>query len=184
MRFLLLILTLFSLPLHAQELLPKYQVLGYIDLVMEGEERQFPIIALDGRSFANKYQLDRESGMFKYRLAGVSVRSDGEWDYPMISVNITTHNEESGRSTYIAYATGAYGADYIFRSRTPDPEKTAAYDAFVEDETGLVEFTFRGQLVHYDVDGNAGTFTPQEGKAPVDITGRVSVTIPAEYRED
>ena len=42
MRFLLLILTLFSLPLHAQELLPKYQVLGYIDLVMEGEERQFP----------------------------------------------------------------------------------------------------------------------------------------------
>ena len=120
--------------------------------------------------------------MFKYRLAGVSVRSDGEWDYPMISVDITTHDEESGRSTYITYSTEAYRSDYIFRSSTS--EQTASYEAFVEGENGLVEFAFRAKLIHYDVDGDAGIFMPQEGKAPVDITGRVSVTIPEEYRED
>jgi hypothetical protein len=182
MRFLLLILTLFSLPLHAQELLPKYQVLGYITMVMEGEERQYPIIELEDRSFANKYELSREYGMFSYRLAGVSVRSDGEWDFPMISVDITTHEEDLFRSTYISFATEPFRSDYRFSASTND--QTAIYGELVEGGNGLVEFAFRGQLVHYDVDADAGIFTPQEGKAPVDITGSVSVTIPEEYRED
>jgi len=182
MRFLLLILTLLSFPLHAQELLPKYQVLGYINMVMEGEERQYPVIALEDRSFANKYELSRDYGMFKYRIAGVSVRSDGEWDYPMISVDITTHDEDMFRSIYIVYSTETYRSDYVFRSSTND--QTAFYGELVEGENGLVEFAFRGQLVHYDVDGDAGTFTPQAGKVPVDITGSVSVMIPEEYRED
>jgi len=182
MRYILTLLTFFSLPLYAQELLPKYQVLGTIDLVIEGEARQFPIIALEDRSFANKYELDRDSGMFKYRLAGVSVRSDGEWDYPMISVDITTHNEDMFRSIYIVYSTEPFRSDYTFRAATGD--QTAFYGELVEGENGLVEFAFRGQLIHYDVDQEAGLFTPQEGKAPVDITGRVSVMIPEEYRED
>ncbi len=182
MRFLLLFFTLFSLPLHAQELLPKYQVLGYVDLVMEGEERRYPVFAMEDRSFANKYLLRREGGMFKYRITGWSVREDGEWDFPMISIDITTHDEDMFRSTYIVYATETYRSDYVFRSSTND--QTAFYGELVEGENGLVEFEFRGQLVHYDVDADAGIFTPQEGKAPVDITGSVSVRIPEVYRED
>lgn len=182
MRLLLLILTLFSLPLHAQELLPKYQVLGTIDLAMEGEEQQFQIIAWDDRSFANKYELDRDTGMFKYRLTGVSVRSDGEWDFPMLSVDITTHEEALFRSIHISYATEPFRNDYAFRASTGD--QTAIYGDLVEGEDGLVEFNFRGQLVHYDMDPETRESTPQAGKDPVEITGHVSVTIPAEYRED
>jgi hypothetical protein len=182
MRFILVFLAVISAPLQAQELLPKYQVLGYIDLVMEGEQRQFPVIELEDRSFANKYELSRKYGMFSYRLAGVSVRSDGEWDFPMISVDITTHDEEMFRSIYINYSTETFRSDYTFSSSTND--QTAFYGDLVEGENGLVEFAFRGQLIHYDVDRDAGIFTPQEGKAPVDITGSVSVTIPEEYRED
>ncbi|NOR62892.1 MAG: hypothetical protein GQ535_10420 [Rhodobacteraceae bacterium] len=182
MRFILAFLTLFSLPLHAQELLPKYQVLGYIDMVMEGEERRYPVIAMEDRSFANKYELHREDGIYKYRLTGVSVRDDGEWGFPMVSVDITTHDEAMFRSVYITYATETFRNDYVFKAATGD--QTAFYGELVEGDNGLVAFEFRGQLIHYDVDPEAGLFTPQAGKAPVEISGRVSVTIPAEYRED
>ncbi len=85
MRFILAFLTLFSLPLHAQELLPKYQVLGYINLVMDGEARRYLVMAMEDRSFANKYELRQEDDMYKYRLTGVSVREDGEWSFPMLT---------------------------------------------------------------------------------------------------
>ena len=182
MRFLLLILTLFSLPLHAQEMSPEYQNLGYIDLVMEGEERRFPIVATAERSFANKYELSRENGIFKIRLAGVTPSEDGNWEFPMVTIDITTHEIEMFRTIYITYATESFRNDYIFRASTED--QTAVYGELVEGENGLVEFEFRGQLVHYDVGPESRISTPQAGKAPVEISGRVSVTIPAEYRED
>ncbi len=182
MRFILLFLTLFSLPLRAQEMLPEYQNLGYIDLLMEGEERRFPIVATSERSFANKYELSRENGIFKIRLAGVTPSEDGNWEFPMVSIDITTHTNEMFRSIYIDYATGYFRDDYSFRASTQ--EQTAVYGELVEGENGLVEFAFRGQLVHYDVDPETRVSTPQAGKAPVEISGRVSVIIPEEYRED
>ncbi|HIP22937.1 MAG TPA: hypothetical protein EYG79_04995 [Rhodobacteraceae bacterium] len=183
MRFILAFLTLFSLPLHAQELLPEYQVLGHIDLVMEGEEdRRFPIVATADRSFANKYELSRDNGIFKIRLAGVTPSENGHWEFPMIAIDITTHEIELFRSIYITYSTESFRNDYTFRASTED--QTAVYGDLVEGENGLVEFEFRGQLVHFDVGPETRISTPQAGKAPVEISGRVSVIIPAEYRED
>ncbi|MEE9454355.1 MAG: hypothetical protein V3V13_08240 [Paracoccaceae bacterium] len=184
MRFVLVFLVLFSSPLQAQELLPEYQVLGYIDLVMDSEERRFPIIAMpkQDRSFANKYELHREDGIYKIRLSGITPGKDGHWDFPMISVDITTHENEMFRSIYISYATEFFRDDYNFSASTRD--QSAFYGELVEDENGLVEFDFRGKLTHYDVDPDTRESTPQEGKAAVEITGHVSVTIPAEYREE
>ncbi len=184
MRFILAFLALFSTPLQAQDLLPDNQVLGYIDLVMEGEEHRFPIIIMleEGRSFANKYELSSENGIYKYRLSGITPGEDGNWTFPMISVDITTHNNELFRSIYISYATEWFRDDYNFTASTE--QQDAFYGELVEGEDGLVEFDFRGQLVHYDVDPDSRQSTPQEGKEPVEITGHVSVTIPAEYRED
>lgn len=184
MRFILAFLTLFSLPLQAQELLPEYQVLGYIDLTMNGEETRYPVIAMpeQERSFANKYELHREDGIYKIRLAGVTVGEDGNWVFPMISVDITTHDNEMFRSIYISYSTQSFRNDYNFSASTQ--EQTAVYGELVEEENGLVEFDFRGQLVHYDVGPETRVSTPQEGKDAVEITGHVSVVIPAEYREE
>lgn len=182
MRFILAFLALFSLPLQAQEMLPEYQILGHIDLVVKGEELRFPIVATADRSFANKYELSRDNGIFKIRLSGVSPSENGHWEFPMVSVDITTHNNELFRSIYISYSTESFRNDYVFRASTED--QTAFYGELVEGENGLVEFEFRGQLVHYDVDPESRASTPQAGKDPVEITGRVSVIIPAEYRED
>lgn len=98
----------------------------------------------------------------------------------MVEIVVTTHDLDILRSFFLRFSDGPFRDDYAFTAGTRD--QTAVYGDLEMDDNGLVEFTFHGQLVHYDRDPETAVTTPQAGKDPVEITGSVSVTIPAEFR--
>lgn len=173
---------MFSLPVQAQELGPDYNVVGYIDLTMDGVEARYQVFSEPeiGRSYSDIENLDTENGMQRIKTTGVTPRADGHWEFPMVEIIVTTHDLEILRSIFIRFSDGPFRNDYAFTAGTRF--QTAIYGDLEMGDTGLVKFNFRGQLEHKDRDTETGETTPLAGKAPVEITGSVNVTIPEEFR--
>lgn len=180
MRLLLIIFVLFSLSACTQQgqETSKSNIIGYVDLTMAGEETRFPVITIpkDGKSFANIYEApDRVS------ISGITLAQNGGWQFPMISIVASIQDISVFKSIHIDYATETFRNDYAFTASSAT--ETAKLTNLVMNENGLVEFEFSGQLVHQDRDPETGKTTPQEGKDSVEISGKVSVIIPAEFRQ-
>ncbi len=184
MRFLMTFLLLFSLPLQAQELTSEYEVLGYVDLTMNGEDRRMPVVVLPGgeTSFAKTIFLNEEYGIKRFAIAGITPTEQGQWNFPMLDIIAFSHNQAMFRAINITYSTESFRDDYTFSAGTED--QTAQISNFVLGEDWVVEFDFRGTLIHRDRNPETGETTPQEGKDPVEISGHVRTFIPEAFRYD
>ncbi|QGX97478.1 hypothetical protein EI983_03970 [Roseovarius faecimaris] len=178
MRFLILLLSFLASPLLAQSLSSDYEPIGRMEMVIDGTPRTFHIATIPAkeRSFA---EIKEYAGQKMLTITGVSVNDKGSYARPMISLTISL--AQYGPK-------GLMSVDYMEEGRgSKQPTEanvgTGSLDMqnFSLSENGEVNLDFTAELIRMVADEN-WELSPQEGMAPVSMSGHVSLTIPPEYR--
>ena len=178
MRFILAALIFFALPAFANNLSSRYEVIGQMDVIVDGEELILPI-AVDleaGRSFA---EIQEFFGVRNLTISGVSVSEDGSWDRPIVSLMIGLGNGPFGGLSNVSLSEKGRDLQHPTEANI-EYGKMEMTDFSITDQ-GEVELDFTAELIRFVLDEEYNQ-TPEEGLAPVAISGHVSVVIPAEFQ--
>ncbi|MFV2001614.1 MAG: hypothetical protein ACC619_01385 [Paracoccaceae bacterium] len=178
MRFLAAILISLAFSATAQELSDDFQSIGEMNLMVDGIEMRLAVVIdlVNDRSFAEVRTLYGTEKMLN--VAGVTPVDVGGFDFPMISFTITFNQAGRGNLMFI---------EMLEKGRQEFASTTAGAGlgrkeliGFSMDADGAFAFSFAGELLRtvYDDEYNQ---LPQEGQAPVIISGSVTVAVPEKY---
>ena len=180
MRFILAALICFSLPASANELSSRYEVIGQLNAIVDGEEMLMPI-AIDLEKDASFADIKVFYGRKILGITAVTATEDGGWGVPSISLTIGLSNDPLGGLASVSMSE----ADRDFKHPTEAvfPDGVSEMTNFTITEDGEIEFDFTAELIRFELD-EEWEQTPEEGLAPVIMSGHVSVVIPSEFREE
>jgi hypothetical protein len=179
MRILIAALIALAFPATAQELSDRYQVIGQMEVTLDGTEMVLPI-AVDleeTKSFAN---IIARPSIRMLAVTGVTAADHGGWERPLIALAVRISGAGGGSLMSI---------DLIEKGRNhPKYTQASFLDAFGSmdlpefsiTEDGAIDLQFSGELVRVVWANNE--YTPEEGQPPVVISGTASMVIPEAYR--
>lgn len=180
MRFLLVTLMLLTLPANAQEMSSKYEIIGQMDLMINGEAvvLQVATIPADRESYATQKIF---MGTKTLNVSGVSVDEDGEDMLPYVSIIILFSMFGTPKLASIDY--NVLDGSYKNPITSTAQYGTREMAEFSYTDDGALELDFTAELARTELDDDYNQ-TIIEGSVPVVISGHVSVVIPEEFREE
>jgi len=180
MRFILAALICFSLPASANELSSRYEVIGQLDAIVDGEEMQMPI-AIDLERDSSFADIKVFYGREMLSITAVTATEDGGWNSPAISFTIDLATGPLGGLTSVSMSEADRDHNHPTEATFPDGEREMTNFSITED--GEVAFDFTAELIRFELD-EEWEQTPEEGLAPVVMSGHIFVVIPEQFREE
>jgi hypothetical protein len=180
MRFIIAALICFSLPASANELSSRYEVIGQLNAIVDGEEMLMPI-AIDLERDASFADIKVFYGRKMLSITAVTATEDGGWDAPTISLTIGLSSDVLGGLVGVSMSEA--GRDFKHPTEAMFPDGVFEMTNFSITEDGEIELDFTAELIRFELD-EEWEQTPEEGMSPVIMSGHISVAIPDEFREE
>ncbi len=181
MRLILTLFLLLASPAFAQELSSDYIPIGTMDMTIDGKDRVFHIatIPASDTSFA---EIRFFFGQKTLTITGVSADDNGDYTRPMISLTMILSQYGSTGLASVGYFEEGRDSKHPTEANNIETGKFEI-NSFTITDDGEIELDFTAEAIRLEADEN-WDLSPEEGMPPVIMSGHVSVTIPAEYREE
>lgn len=180
MRVLFVVLMLFTLPVAAQELAPKYKVIGQMELMIDGKDVVLHVVTIpvESRSYATQEVF---MGSRVLSVKGISVDQNGRGGPPFVNLVIGLPSFETPSLAVVDYIepNGSFKHPITARAEYGIREMTN----FSYSDDGELELDFIAALVRTVLDDNYNQ-SLEKGGETILITGHVSVVIPDKYRTE
>jgi len=180
MRLTIAALICFSLPASANELSSRYDVIGQLNAIVDGEEMLMPI-AIDLERDASFADIKVFYGRKILNITAVTATDDGGWDSPTISLTIGLSSSVLGGLASVSMTEA--GRDFKHPTEAVFPDGVSEMTNFSITENGEIELDFTAELIRFELD-EEWEQKPEEGLAPVIMSGHIFVVIPDEFREE
>ena len=166
---------LLAFPALAQTEPSDFVRIGQMDVVIDGKPSVFQIGTIrEGReSFAD---ISDEEGQAVVGIMGSTLDADRRYNHPSLSFRLPLVGGLPGPFSLISYTEVEHGAPGPILAGAPAGELQLRN--FSLSQEGVVEFDFSAKLLRMD-----NAWEPLSGRPPVEISGRVYVTIPDAFRE-
>lgn len=171
----LIALFFLALPAAAQELSDNYNVIGQMDVVIDGVPTVLPIATMSEHnvSFA---EIQEFMGKQVATITGVTPE-DGEYSHPMLAFTLSLSGTGLGFLNSVQLL--EIGQDSKHMTEASLGHGNLSITNYNRD-AGAFEFDFTAELIRLVADEN-WDITVEEGKSAVRIEGHVSVNIPPAF---
>jgi len=178
MRFLLVILMLVALPAGKLWTPPQHEVIGQMDLMIDGEAVELRVLNFPGE-VSNATQIELRGGIKGLSVIGSSIDESGKITGPRVHLLIVpVISDTIGVLAVVDYTSRNEGVNAFATARDEIGRLELVEFSYTDRGELELDFTSEVYLTLLDDDKN---LIAEEGAAPVLISGHVSVVIPEEF---